>query len=210
MEFAAVIEFMKVCEAFKTCERTCRTSRPGRAESDAEHSWHLALLLMLLEKELAGLDFTRMLKMALIHDLPEIHAGDTNPYRDDTTHKRKAETRAAQKLFAVLPGAQGAEFKALFAEYLDQATPESRVVKSADKLLPLIQNIRTNAAYSSYRRLKVRFEEVAAYMDPYFQSEGVLRTIYDRLLTEARRSGVFYQPAGSSGKKAAVSAGRPA
>ena len=121
-------------------------------------------------------------------------------YRDDTTRKRAKEQRVAQKLFARLPGKQGAELEALFAEYLDQATPESRFVRAADKLLPLIQNIRTNDDHSSYRRLKVRFEEVAAYMDPYFQSGGVLKVIYSRLLTEARDTGVFYRPPAASGQ----------
>ena len=74
MDVEATIDFLKAVEAFKTCERTCHTTRAGRAESDAEHTWHLAVFLMLLENELKHVDFAKVLKMALIHDLPELYA----------------------------------------------------------------------------------------------------------------------------------------
>jgi putative hydrolase of HD superfamily len=190
---------MKVCETFKACERDCQTSRPGRAESDAEHTWHLALFLMLLEKDLPGVDFQRLIKIALIHDMPEIYAGDTNPYRDDTSRKDEKERQAADKLFELLPPDLETEFKGLFQEYQDQRTLEARMVKSADKLLPLVQNIRTHGSHSSYRRLKVRFEEVKRYMDPFFTPDDVLGELYARLLAEARDLGVFYRQ-GEKGK----------
>jgi putative hydrolase of HD superfamily len=103
MNNEAVVDFLKEIEKFKTCERTCRTTDTTRAESDAEHSWHLATFLLLLEDELPEVDFTRVLKLALIHDLPEIYAGDTNPYRSDLTNKEENEKVAADKLFNMLP-----------------------------------------------------------------------------------------------------------
>lgn len=188
----SIIDFLKEIEKFKTCERTCQTTKSGRAESDAEHSWHLAIFLILLEDEFKNIDFLKALKMALIHDLPEIYAGDTNPYRGDTTNKEENEKNAARKLFSKLPEQLSKQFESLFQEYIEQKTSESQLVKSVDKLMPLIQNICTNEYHSSYRKLKVEYPEVVTYMEQYF-SGGVLEKFYGRLLSKAKEEGVFYQ-----------------
>ena len=192
MNNEAVVDFLKEIEKFKTCERTCHTTDTTRAESDAEHSWHLATFLLLLEDELPEADFTKVLKLALIHDLPEIYAGDTNPYRSDLTNKEENEKAAADKLFNMLPSTPKLKFKQLFEEYLNQTTIEARLVKSADKLMPLIQNLCTNNEYSSYRKLEVDYQEAKEYLDKYFQTGGVLKQMYENLLQEAKAKGVFY------------------
>ena len=201
MDLARIIGFMKEAEKFKTCLRTCRTTALDRAESDAEHSWHLALLLLVLRDHLEGLDFERTLSLALIHDLPEIYCGDVNPYRGDSSTKAQDEQEAAEKLFAQLPGEQGQRLGRLFQEYADQESPEARVVKAVDKLLPLIQNLCTNQEYSSYRRLEVEFHEVEEYMAPFFGSGGIIKDLYSLLLEEARSAGVFHDPGPGREKK---------
>jgi 5'-deoxynucleotidase YfbR-like HD superfamily hydrolase len=192
MNHEQVIDFLKEVEIFKTCERTCRTTSTNRAESDAEHSWHLAIFLMLIENDLENIDSTKLLKLALIHDLPEIYAGDTNPFRDKTENKEENEKIAAKKLFSNLPIEMSEDFSSLFNEYLEQQTIESQIVKSADKLMPLIQNLCTNEAHSSYRKKEVIYKEVKEYMDKYFQSNSLLNNFYLRLLSEANNKGVFY------------------
>jgi putative hydrolase of HD superfamily len=194
MDLAKIIGFMKEAEKFKTCLRTCRTTALDRAESDAEHSWHLALFLLLLRDRLQGLDFEKLLSLALIHDLPEIYAGDTNPYRDDSSTKDRDEKKAAEKLFDLLPGAESKGMDRLFREYADQSSPEARTVKALDKLMPLIQNLCTNKEYSSYRRLEVELLEVEEYMEPFFDSRGLIRELYNLLLAEAKSKGVFHNP----------------
>ena len=201
MDLARIIDFMKEAEKFKTCLRTCRTTSPDRAESDAEHSWHLALFLLVLKDHLEGLDFERILSLALIHDLPEIHSGDVNPYRGDSSTKAQDEQEAAEKLFGQLPGEQGQRLGRLFQEYADQESPEARVVKAVDKLLPLIQNLCTNQEYSSYRRLEVEFHEVEEYMAPFFGTRGIIKDLYSLLLEEARSAGVFHDPGPGREKK---------
>ncbi|MCP4110940.1 MAG: HD domain-containing protein [Desulfobacteraceae bacterium] len=191
MKTKAILEFLKEIEKFKTCERSCHTSDPNRAESDAEHSWHLALFLILFEKELGTADLLKMLKLALIHDLPEIYAGDTNPYRGDMTDKAENEKQAADKLFSLLPEELKNEFTDLFNEYINQETKESQIVKSADKLMPLIQNICTTASFSSYRNLEVTYSEVEKYMDSFFLKNDLLKDIYRKLLKEADMKNVF-------------------
>jgi putative hydrolase of HD superfamily len=190
MEIDSIINFLKEIEKFKTCERVCQTTSIGRAESDAEHSWHLAIFLILLENEFESIDFGKLLKMALIHDLPEIYAGDTNPYRGDTDDKEEKEKNAAVKLFSMLPESASKSLYSLFDEYINQKSVESRIVKSADKLMPLIQNLCTNEHHSSYRKLNVEYQEVLEYMNKYF-SGGVLEKFYNNLLSEAYERGVF-------------------
>jgi putative hydrolase of HD superfamily len=192
MKVQTIIDFLKITEKFKTCERTCRTTDLKRPESDAEHSWHLCLFLLLLENEFPDIDFVKLIKIALIHDLPEIYAGDTNPYRGDLENKPELEDAAAEKLFSILSTEMKKKLKDLFNEYVRQETPESKIVKSADKLLPLIQNLCTNDTYSSYRALKVTHEEVVNYMDKYFPEENILSVIYRDLLKESDGKGVFY------------------
>jgi putative hydrolase of HD superfamily len=194
MKTEAIINFLKTIEQFKTCERSCRTTDNTRPESDAEHTWHLATFLLLLEDEFSGVDFTRLLKIALLHDLPEIFAGDTNPYRGDTSKKEENEKKAAEELFSLLPHNIKGKFKDLFNEYLEQNTIESQIVKSADKLMPLIQNICTNESHSSYRELEVQYQEVKEYLDRYFPVDGILKSFYKKLLEEASDSGVFHNP----------------
>lgn len=142
--------------------------------------------------DLEKIDFAKLLQLVLIHDLPEIYAGDTNPYRDNTANKEENEKVAAKKLFAHLPNRLENEFSSLFNEYLEQKTIESKIVKSADKLMPLIQNLCTNGSHSSYRKMKVNYKEVKEYMDKYFQSDNILNNFYIKLLSESNAEGVFH------------------
>ena len=93
----------------------------------------------------------------------------------------------------MLPESASKKLHSLFDEYMNQESIESQIVKSADKLMPLIQNLCTNAHHSSYRQLNVEYQEVLEYMSKYF-SGGVLEKFYQNLLSEARARGVFSEP----------------
>ncbi|WP_447957784.1 HD domain-containing protein [Vreelandella sp. EE7] len=151
------------------------------------------MFLMLVENELEDVDFPKMLKMAMLHDLPELYAGDTNPYRSDTRHKEVHEKAAANKLFSKLPEHTAHSFAALFDEYTAQQTREAQLVKSADKLMPLIQNLCTSEQRSAYRDSGVEYAEAVNYLEAFF-SDGVFKEYYRRLLSQARARGVFYTP----------------
>lgn len=191
MSFKHIIPFAMELEKFKTCLRTCNTSMPGRGESDAEHSWHLAMVVMLLEDDFPGLDFYKVLKLALVHDLPEIYAGDTNPYRDNVEDKAEKEWQSAKQLYALLPDKLNHKMWQLFEEYEHQTSEEARLVKRLDKLMPLIQNLCTNKEYSSYRALEVNKQEARAYLEAYFPAETKERELFELLFARAMESGVF-------------------
>lgn len=137
-QFAFIIEVDKLKEIF----RQSLLTQSRRRENDAEHSWHICLMAILLaEYSNVPIDVLRVLKMLLIHDIVEIDAGDTYAYdtaQAATQHER--ETRAADRLFGQLPSDQAADFRALWDEFEARATPESRFAAALDRMQPLLLN----------------------------------------------------------------------
>src|SRR3989344_203846 len=130
-----ILSFLQEIEKYKTIEREMFTSNLNRVESDAEHSWHVAMFLLLFEKELPeNLDMKKMLKLALMHDLVEIYAGDTFAFdKEKQATKKEREFKSARKLFSQLPEDLNKEFMGLFDEYEEAKTSEGKIVKSFDK-----------------------------------------------------------------------------
>jgi len=116
-----------------------------REENSAEHSWHLALLVMMLaEYADEPLDLGRAIRMALVHDLVEIEAGDTYCYDEEGCRDQAERERAAADLvFGRLPPDQASGFRALWDEFEGHATPESRFVHAVDRLQPLLLNYQS-------------------------------------------------------------------
>ncbi len=118
----------------------------SRTENDAEHSWHLAVMAMLLVEHAKEeqLDLLHIVKMVLIHDLIEIDAGDTYLYDEQAAQdKAEREQRAADRLFAMLPDEQTREFRALWDEFEEKETPEAKFATSLDRMQPLLHNYHT-------------------------------------------------------------------
>lgn len=117
-----------------------------RNENDAEHSWHLAVMaLLLVEYTPVKIDVLRVMKMVLIHDLVEIDAGDTFCY-DAKANEDKAEReeKAAARLFNMLPSDQAEEIMGLWREFEEMSTPEACFAAGLDRLEPLLLNYHTN------------------------------------------------------------------
>ena len=117
----------------------------SRAENDAEHSWHIAVMALLFEEyAVEKVNTLHAVEMLLVHDLVEIYAGDTFAY-DTEGNKTKAqrENAAAEKLFSILPPEQGAKIRALWEEFDAHATPDARYADCLDKLQPYFHNILT-------------------------------------------------------------------
>ncbi len=113
-----------------------------RFENDAEHAWHMAIMVYLL-REYANepFDLARAMIMALIHDIVEIDAGDTYAYDEEAKKSQKErEDRAAERIFGILPEDQKNEFIGLFREFEECKTPEARFARSMDNLQPLLLN----------------------------------------------------------------------
>lgn len=138
----------------------------SRAENDAEHSWHIAVMALLFEEYAAEkVDLHHALEMLIVHDLIEIYAGDTFAY-DTEGNKSKAarENAAADKLFSILPPEQGLKIRALWEEFDAHATPDARYADCLDKLQPYFHNILTEGftwrnAIAGQRTTRTQVEE---------------------------------------------------
>lgn len=145
---AQQIEFIVEIDRAKRVLRRTVLMDKSRRENDAEHSWHLAVMALVLSEYAAEkIDLFRTIKMLLIHDIVEIDAGDTFTY-DEAANEDKAEREqaAAKRIFALLPADQAAEMHALWEEFEAKKTPEARFATAMDRLQPLIHNYRTDGA----------------------------------------------------------------
>jgi len=141
------IAFITEVDKLKEVFRQTVVTQSRRAENSAEHSWHFALMIVVLAEHSnhQPLDVLRILKMVLIHDLVEIDAGDTFAY--DVKHmadQHEREAKAATRIFGLLPPDQTAEFRALWDEFEAQATPEARFAAACDRFHPMLLNCLTD------------------------------------------------------------------
>ena len=155
-QLAFALEIDKVKNVF----RQTHLSGNGRAENDAEHSWHMALMAYLL-KEYANeeVDILKVMLMCLIHDLVEIDAGDTYAYDAESLKTQKAREDAAKnRIFSILPEEQKNELIALFDEFEACETAEARFARAMDNMQPLILNHSNNGG--DWRAHQVSAEQI--------------------------------------------------
>lgn len=139
------IEFVREMDRLKTVLRQTYTAKGTRRENDAEHSWHLALMALILKEHanepLTDSELFHAIKMLLVHDLVEIDAGDTFAY-DEEGHrdKKEREEAAARRLFALLPPDQRDEVYGLWQEFEERQTRPARFAAALDRLQPLLLN----------------------------------------------------------------------
>ncbi len=132
----------------------------SRQENDAEHAWHMAIMIYLL-KEYANEEFdvTKAMIMALIHDIVEIDAGDTYAYDAVNLETQKErETKAANRIFGMLPDEQKKEMIALFEEFESGETPEAKFARVMDNFQPLLLNDSNNG--EDWKKHKIKKSQV--------------------------------------------------
>ncbi|HCG6851667.1 HD domain-containing protein [Vibrio parahaemolyticus] len=142
-QLALLIELDKLKSVLR---RTRVKSAEGRLENSGEHSWHVALMAVLMEEHAnAPVDICRVMKMLLIHDVVEIDAGDTFVY-DTAASKDQAEKeiKAAERLFDMLPTDQGQELLALWQEFEAAQSDDAKYAKALDRLIPMLLNYHNN------------------------------------------------------------------
>ncbi|MCD1295281.1 phosphohydrolase [Methanocella sp. CWC-04] len=140
------IDFIVEIDKLKNVFRQSYLINDSRKENSVEHSWHLALMVVILSEyaDMKNIDILRAVKMSLIHDIVEIDAGDSFAY-GETSWKEKIERErsAAKRLFNILPSDQAIELKILWEEFENMSTPEAKFAASLDRLQPLLQNYFT-------------------------------------------------------------------
>ncbi|EII2983794.1 HD domain-containing protein [Vibrio parahaemolyticus] len=142
-QLALLIELDKLKSVLR---RTRVKSAEGRLENSGEHSWHVALMAVLMEEYAnAPVDICRVMKMLLIHDVVEIDAGDTFVYDTAATKEQaEKEIKAAERLFGMLPTDQGQELLALWQEFEAAQSDDAKYAKALDRLIPMLLNYHNN------------------------------------------------------------------
>lgn len=140
------LDFLVEIDKMKNIFRRTVIIDKSRRENDAEHSWHFAMLAMILEEYSSQkVDVTKAIKIALVHDLVEVYAGDTFAYDEKAKQdKRQRELEAADKIFGMLPEEQGVYIRALWDEFEAKETPEAKYANVCDRLQPLMHNYLTD------------------------------------------------------------------
>ena len=183
------LEFIREIDKAKTVLRRSVLLDRSRRENDAEHSWHLAVMAILLaEHANEPVDLLKVLKMLLIHDLVEIDAGDTYAYdvkgHDD---KQEREQRAAERIFGLLPPEQGEELRRLWEEFEERKTPEARFAAAMDRLQPVMLNYFTEGVV--WRQHGVTSEQVIARNRHIAEGSEALWEVVAEYISDAVRKG---------------------
>jgi len=139
------IQFILEIDKLKKIVRQTLLTDHSRKENDAEHSWHIALMAVLLsEYAQDDIDLLHVVTMLMVHDLVEIDAGDTFCYdQQGNLDKNERETKAADRIFNILPADQAQYFRLLWDEFEERETPEARFAAAMDRLQPLLHNYNT-------------------------------------------------------------------
>ncbi len=188
------IEFILELDRLKTVMRRSRLVDASRYENTAEHSWHLAMMALLLA-EWAGpdVDVIEATKAALVHDIVEIDTGDTYIYDDAAREgKAAAEEEAANRLFGLLPADQGAELRRLWDLYEARDTPTGRFAYAIDRLQPLLLNVGSGGV--SWAHHGIRADQVRTINSPIGDASTVLWDLAQRIIDEAVAAGALAGP----------------
>lgn len=144
-KLAQQLQFIVEIDKLKNILRQNLITDASRRENSAEHSWHLAMMaIVLAEYAPPEVDLLRVIKMLLVHDLVEIDAGDTFCYdAQGNEDKNLRELQAADRLFGLLPPEQAPEIRAIWDEFEAQQTADAQFATVLDRLQPFLQNQQT-------------------------------------------------------------------
>lgn len=183
------LAFLIEVDRLKTILRASTLAAADRRENDAEHSWHLALMVpVLAEYADEPIDVGHTIRLVVVHDLVEIYAGDTPIYDDKLrTDQVERELAAADKLFGLLPDDQAREFRALWDEFEARATPEARFAKAIDRLEPNLLNWM--AGGGTWLTPGVTTETVRTRTEHIGQASTALGEVMTALISAAERNG---------------------
>lgn len=178
------IAFIVEIDQMKNIYRRTEVIGETRKENDAEHSWHIAVMAMLLsEYANEDIEVSKVIKMLLIHDLVEIYAGDTFCYDEKGNRdKEEREQLAADKIYGMLDKDKGNELRKLWDEFEEGTTPEAKFAASMDRLQPMLSNyynsggtwkehgIKASQVYKRMAPIKGASDEIWAFLDNMIQN----------------------------------------
>jgi len=188
---AGQIQFLLEIDGLKQVLRRSVILGSSRRENSAEHSWHLAMMASILyEHANEPVDLLHTIRMALVHDIVELDAGDTFAY-DFSGYESKAarEQAAADRIFGLLPADQRAELRSLWDEFEARESAESRFANALDRLMPMFHNLAD--AGGTWQIAGVRPEFVAQRAAAIGEGSAALASVAQEILRRAKAEGLF-------------------
>lgn len=185
------ITFIKEIDKLKYIQRKTKLFNSDRHENDAEHSWHLAIMTIILAQHSdQPIDVLKVVKMVLIHDIVEIDSGDVFIYDTVKNHTNTdEELLAAQRIFGLLPEEQAKEFIALWQEFEDGKTAEAKFAKTMDRLEPLLQNTSNNGG--TWKEFDVPYQKVYDKKVAIKDGSATIWEYAERLINESVEKGIL-------------------
>jgi len=186
------LQFILEIDKLKKIVRQSPLSDQSRKENDAEHSWHLAVMAILLSEYAKEhqMDAFHVVKLALIHDLVEIDAGDTFCYdKIGNRQKLERETRAADRIFNILPQDQARQMRDLWDEFEARETPEACFAAALDRLQPLLLNYHTQGG--TWREHGIKRQQVIQRNSPMQDGAPELWEYAEKLINKAVEKGML-------------------
>lgn len=186
--------FLLTCDRLKGVERTTSLHSGQRMENSAEHSWHLALMALTLgEYAHPGTDLGQVVKLVLVHDLVEIHAGDLHFEASAAQLAAQAiqEKQAAQTLFGLLPGEQREAFQVLWEEFEAGQTAEARFARALDALHPMLLTWGQDGLGCTDRAPDLTQERVLRLKEPRLREFPAFWQWAQQLLEKAAEAGLL-------------------
>jgi len=191
------LKFLSEADKLKSTYRQTLITDRSREETSAEHSWHFALMAMTLFEycALPGVDLDRVIKMALIHDLVELYAGDTPAYAETVLEDKAArEQEAADKIFSFLPKNQADDYRVIWEEFEEMTTPDALYAAAIDRLQPHINNYLTDGhAWAKFNNVRTRdsvtLEKVYKRMEPVKKAMPTLWEYVEYIIHDSLEKG---------------------
>ncbi len=183
------LAFIKEIDKLKYIVRKTRLFNSDRHENDAEHSWHLAMMVLVLaEHSNEEVDILRVLKMLLIHDIVEIDAGDTFLFDGAKDHLNSDEELvAAERIFGLLPEEQKNEFMSIWQDFEAGETADAKFAKSLDRFEPVLQNLSNGGG--TWAEFNVPQDRVMQKISPIKPGSQVLWDYTEEAIEEGLKQG---------------------
>lgn len=183
------IDFIVELDKMKSVLRQTSLIDNSKRENDAEHSWHISVMaLVLAEYANEKIDICKVIKMLLVHDLVEIYAGDTFCYdKQANMNKRERELKAADKIFGMLDEDKGSELRRLWEEFEEMKTKEAIFAASMDRLQPFFNNYYSGGG--TWKKFNIPKGEVYKRIVPLKEASDELWQIAINMIEDACRKG---------------------
>ena len=185
------IDFIKEIDKIKYIQRRTKLFNSDRRENDAEHSWHLAMMAIVLsEHSDYEIDLLKVIKMVLIHDIVEIDADDTFIYDQNKNHENtEEELKSAQRIFGILPKEQAEEFIRIWTEFEEGKSNEAKFAKTMDRLEPLLQNTSNDGG--TWKEFGVKYQTVYDKKKVIKNGSTELWKFAENLINESVEKGIL-------------------